>query len=267
MRWLLIILLLLVGVFYWYLGTKICCGPSEAVSSNAAVAVPDVLPIKKIPLVGFNCSDDTPKLAERWKTFQDSIINNLKDNEVLEIKGMNYADEKNNSSGTSLALSRAQKVRALFKQLGDKRIEVVEASKTGNCEADRRHEMVVFNVLSNAVKVKKVDDRLLIYFPSNSVSKLNFREVDAYLDDVIARVKTSGESVKLTGHTDADGEVSANLALGQRRADTIKNHLISRGLSASKIIATSSGESSPVASNETFEGKAENRRTVLEIIK
>lgn len=266
MRWLLIILLGLVGFLYWYMAREYCCGPVEKISESKVMPPAAEIDTKKIqPVVGFNCSDDDPKLSDRWNSFRDSIITNLKDNQILEIKGLNYSDEKVRP-GSSLALSRAQKVRALFK-LGDDRIKVVEAKNTGNCAADRQHEMVVFNSLSNAVKIKKVDDRILIYFPSNSVSKLNFEEVETYLDDVISRVKASGERVRLTGHTDSDGDEATNIALGQRRADVIKNYLTSRGLAANKIISSSAGESKPVASNATEQGKAENRRTELQIIK
>ncbi len=266
MRWLLIILLLLVGVLYWYMAKEYCCEPVGSVSQSGATAL---APVKKLPTkilpVGFNCSDDTPKLSDRWKSFQDSIINNLKDNQILQIKGLNYSNEMK-SSGKSLALSRANNVRALFK-LGDERIKIVEASKTGNCEHDRQHEMVTFKALINTVKIKEVDDRTSIYFPFNSTNKLNDGEVEAYLNDVIERVKKSGERIKLTGHTDDVGEAASNLALGQRRADVIKNYLLSKGLPANQVVSTSAGESSPVATNATEKGKADNRRTELQIIK
>jgi len=55
------------------------------------------------------------------------------------------------------------------------------------------------------------------------------------------------------------------MRLGQRRADVIKNYLISKGVSRANIIASSKGETSPRADNSTASGKAENRRTELQI--
>ncbi|MCL4165843.1 UNVERIFIED_CONTAM: hypothetical protein GTU68_047178, partial [Idotea baltica] len=92
-------------------------------------------------------------------------------------------------------------------------------------------------------------------------------EVENYLDDVADRVKKSGERVRLTGHTDSFGDDASNQRLGQNRADIIKRYLVSKGVASSKILTASKGESSPLTTNATKAGRAENRRTELQIIK
>jgi len=62
------------------------------------------------------------------------------------------------------------------------------------------------------------------------------------------------------------GNTAANMDLGKRRANMIKDYLISEGVAASKIVADSQGESLPIASNNTLEGRGKNRRTELQII-
>ena len=72
--------------------------------------------------------------------------------------------------------------------------------------------------------------------------------------------------VEVAGHTDSDGSAAANLSLSDRRANTVRDYLIARGVNPNSISARGYGESQPIADNETAEGKAENRRVELRIL-
>jgi len=72
--------------------------------------------------------------------------------------------------------------------------------------------------------------------------------------------------VEVAGHTDSDGSDAANLGLSERRAYTVRDYLISRGVSPANLTAKGYGESEPVADNSTPDGKAENRRVELRIL-
>jgi len=65
------------------------------------------------------------------------------------------------------------------------------------------------------------------------------------------------------GHTDSVGSHEYNLKLSERRAETVKNYLVSKGISASRITTRGLGEADPIASNKTAEGRAENRRVEI----
>jgi OOP family OmpA-OmpF porin len=67
-------------------------------------------------------------------------------------------------------------------------------------------------------------------------------------------------SVSIEGHTDSDGDFDLNQKLSEDRAKTVMNQLISMGINASKVSFRGFGESKPVATNDTPEGKASNRR-------
>jgi len=67
-------------------------------------------------------------------------------------------------------------------------------------------------------------------------------------------------TINVEGHTDADGEAEANLALSVSRAEAVVDALIVRGVSPDRLYAVGYGESLPVASNETRAGKQANRR-------
>ncbi len=71
-------------------------------------------------------------------------------------------------------------------------------------------------------------------------------------------------SLQIGGHTDSRGASDMNEALSQARADVVLYSLKARGVDVTSIIATGFGEAKPIASNETEDGRAENRRITFE---
>jgi outer membrane protein OmpA-like peptidoglycan-associated protein len=69
--------------------------------------------------------------------------------------------------------------------------------------------------------------------------------------------------VRIEGHTDADGDDSANLALSGRRASGVEALLEQDGVAPDRVTSEGLGETRPIATNDTAEGRAQNRRTVL----
>jgi OmpA-OmpF porin, OOP family len=86
------------------------------------------------------------------------------------------------------------------------------------------------------------------------------------LDEVATALLTQPElNVEVQGHTDSIGTEKYNLRLSERRAVAVKAYLISRGLSATALTAKGYGKAKPIASNETAEGRAQNRRVAFEV--
>jgi len=74
--------------------------------------------------------------------------------------------------------------------------------------------------------------------------------------------------IRITGHTDGDGDETSNLALSEERAQAVRKVLSENyGIALDRLEATGKGESDPIASNEDPAGKAKNRRVVLEVLK
>ena len=67
----------------------------------------------------------------------------------------------------------------------------------------------------------------------------------------------------MQGFTDSIGSEAYNLKLSQRRADSVRQYLVDKGVPASRLDAVGKGEGSPIADNATAEGRAQNRRVVL----
>ena len=64
----------------------------------------------------------------------------------------------------------------------------------------------------------------------------------------------------ILGHTDSDGDAAHNQELSQRRAESVKQYLVSKGVDASKLMTKGMGETDPIATNQTDNGKFRNRR-------
>lgn len=73
-------------------------------------------------------------------------------------------------------------------------------------------------------------------------------------------VQNPGSVIQIVGHTDATGDDAANLQLARQRAEAVRDYLVSRGVQANRLVAVGRGESEPVASNDTEQGRARNRR-------
>jgi OOP family OmpA-OmpF porin len=85
------------------------------------------------------------------------------------------------------------------------------------------------------------------------------------IDDALAKLGgVDIEMVIATGHTDSVGSDAYNQKLSERRANAVKDYLASKGIPAAKITTIGKGESQPVATNKTAEGRQKNRRVDIE---
>ena len=73
--------------------------------------------------------------------------------------------------------------------------------------------------------------------------------------------------MKISAHTDSKGSDEYNLELSQKRAESVVNYLIAKGIDSGRLIAKGYGETRQVATNDTEEGRALNRRVEMRIIK
>ena len=98
----------------------------------------------------------------------------------------------------------------------------------------------------------------------SSTLKPEFR---ATLDKVAqSLIQYPNSLVDVYGHTDSTGSDAFNQTLSESRARTVMNYLISRGVPASRLRSQGFGETMPVASNDTAEGRQRNRRVEIKIV-
>ena len=95
---------------------------------------------------------------------------------------------------------------------------------------------------------------------NNNAMKVNDR---GRLNTIVEQLNQSNASIRIVGHTDSSGSVNGNLRLGWLRAQSVKKLLVHLGVSESRIQVQSAGITQPIASNDTEEGRATNRRVVI----
>lgn len=104
-----------------------------------------------------------------------------------------------------------------------------------------------------------------IFFDVNKYDLKN--ESQAELDKVVQLMQENPTvKILIEGHTDNVGKEADNFTLSQNRARAVVNYLIAKGISSARLQAKGFGASHPLANNSTEEGRAQNRRTELNIV-
>jgi outer membrane protein OmpA-like peptidoglycan-associated protein len=121
------------------------------------------------------------------------------------------------------------------------------------------------------VSVTRLGDNITLNLPSGITFALNSADLNAQfysaLEGVGVVLKEYNKTVvEVAGHTDSSGSDQYNQALSQRRAQSVAGYLASQGVKSERLITVGAGESHPVASNDTEQGRASNRRVELTIV-
>jgi outer membrane protein OmpA-like peptidoglycan-associated protein len=127
------------------------------------------------------------------------------------------------------------------------------------------------NLEGTGATVTNTGTELLVNLPSNITFAVDRAEIQPQFQDSLSRVASTlvqyeSSVIDVIGHTDSTGSDAYNQDLSQRRANSVANFLIGRGVIRERIVAYGQGESAPIASNDTAEGRAQNRRVELRIV-
>jgi len=109
-----------------------------------------------------------------------------------------------------------------------------------------------------------INDRVYFEYNQAVIQKMSYE----LLDEVAAVINDHPRIhlIQVEGHTDSDGSESYNLKLSQARAEAVVKFLVGAGFDPSRLVAKGFGESLPIDTNDTFEGKAANRRVEFTIL-
>lgn len=133
---------------------------------------------------------------------------------------------------------------------------------------DRQQRELEAQLSGSGVGVVRQGDNLVLRMPSDVTFASNQSSINpafhATLDDVAAVLNRYDQSiVDIIGHADSDGAEDYNLNLSRQRASSVAQYLVSRNVLADRLYVDGRGETQPVASNATAEGKAQNRRVEI----
>ena len=121
------------------------------------------------------------------------------------------------------------------------------------------------------VTVTRMGDNITLNMPSNITFALNSADLNQQffnaLDGVSMVLKEYDKTViEVAGHTDSSGSDQYHQALSERRAQAVAGYLGSHGVKTQRLITIGAGEAHPVASNDTEQGRSQNRRVELTIV-
>ncbi len=120
------------------------------------------------------------------------------------------------------------------------------------------------------VGVKREGDTINLIMPGNITFATNRSNIQPSFFSVLNSVaKVFAEydktAVEIQGHTDSTGSLSYNLELSENRALKVANYLVEQGVSKTRIIHFGKGPMKPIATNDSSEGRAQNRRVEIRI--
>lgn len=121
------------------------------------------------------------------------------------------------------------------------------------------------------VSVTRMGDNITLNMPSSITFALNSSDLNAQfysaLNGVAMVLKEYEKTVvEVAGHTDSSGSDQYNQTLSEKRAQSVAGYLSGQGVKSQRLIAIGAGEGHPVASNDTEQGRAANRRVELTIV-
>jgi outer membrane protein OmpA-like peptidoglycan-associated protein len=147
----------------------------------------------------------------------------------------------------------------------DKAYEIYMACRTNEAIAMAREATAEAKALCGGKKVvDKLTLRIHFDFDKSDIRSGDKAELDKGVDFVKKYPKSK---IVVKGHTDSKGSDAYNKRLSERRAEAVKEYLIKEaGVDPARIKAVGLGESKPVASNATEEGRAKNRRVEILIL-
>lgn len=118
------------------------------------------------------------------------------------------------------------------------------------------------------VEVTRQDDNVILNMPGHVTFSTDSAQITpafySTLDQVTATINEYRDTqVQIAGHTDSTGSDSYNQQLSERRAQAVASYFLGRGIAGNRVSTIGYGEARPVASNETADGRQQNRRVEI----
>ena len=136
---------------------------------------------------------------------------------------------------------------------------------------DRQEAKLRTQLQGTGVSVTRSGDNIILNMPGNVTFMTNSADINASFYQVLTSVALVLKDfdktvVDIAGHADSSGPDDKNLELSQRRAGSVSGYLAGQGINPQRLIATGYGETRPIASNDTAEGRAQNRRVEITLL-
>lgn len=216
-------------------------------------------------------------LSDNLSTFHQDLANYLIDHpdRTISITGRYQGDEENTSILSSIGLARANQIKNLLldynvpeKQLliTDDLVEAISQTDEvfDNAIVFGFEDTIVEEESLTSLEEKLRSNKITLYFDKNA-KKLELNpEQRQYFADLINYLNKNPDGIVLaTGHADIEGDPGINRYISRKRAQFVRNYLIGNGIRMEQIQAKTEGDEKPIATNDTAEGRAKNRRVEI----
>lgn len=136
---------------------------------------------------------------------------------------------------------------------------------------DRQEAKLRQQMQGTGVTVTRSGDNIILNMPGNVTFATNSSDINAgfysVLNGVSMVLKEFDKTVvEVAGHADSTGQAASNMTLSQRRATSVSGYLAAQGIDTQRIITVGYGQERPIASNDTVEGRAQNRRVEITLV-
>lgn len=136
---------------------------------------------------------------------------------------------------------------------------------------DHQEALLRQRLQGTGVSVTRVGNSIVLNMPGNVTFQTNSADLRPEFFEVLNSValvlqKYNQTAIEVTGHTDNTGSDSYNYELSQRRATTVAHYLQAQAVAPQRFSVRGLGEMQPVATNDTPEGRAQNRRVEIRLI-
>ena len=136
---------------------------------------------------------------------------------------------------------------------------------------DRQERELRERTAGTGVDVVRQGDEIILNMPSAITFAFDRYDIQPQFRttlDQVAQTLSAYPStyIDVYGHTDSVGTDAYNMTLSQNRAQSVANYLTTRGVASARIATQGFGESQPIASNDTEQGRAANRRVEIRIV-
>jgi outer membrane protein OmpA-like peptidoglycan-associated protein len=123
----------------------------------------------------------------------------------------------------------------------------------------------------SGVSITRVGNQIFLNMPGNVTFRTNSADISADFYQVLNSVAVvlneyKNTSIDVVGHTDSVGADDYNQRLSEQRARSVAEYLAGQGVLPARLLIAGRGKHQPIASNDTPEGRSQNRRVTLEII-
>ena len=186
------------------------------------------------------------------------------------------AVDKRAQQGISTAQSAAQAADQKAVQAQQSAQTAQSAAQTADRKAETANESVqqannrigtLDTKINNINDIYAQSEMIMVVFPLNSA--MLTEQAQSSLDRIASDLngQRSGYMIEVQGFTDNTGTEQYNIGLSQRRAEAVERYLVSKNLPLYRVSIVGLGKDNPIADNKTSQGRAQNRRVEVRVLK